>query len=412
MGRGRDVEMNDMVEINTETRRHGDPVTRRRGNSERIIPRVTPSPCLRVLSFILLLLSIGTNQVIAAGYPSFKPALPGWRYEFPIDHRIHRDFKTEWWYYNGYLKGPAEQTFGYQITFFRVGLIRGPLPREGSRWHIRDVYMAHLAVTDIKNQAFFYQEKADRGNLGLAGAEVDQYRVWIENWEVIEKGKNHQIQAGDGDLSLIINLIPTGPPLIHGINGVIRKGAGTGQAAHYYSMTRMETQGFIKIKGKAIPVTGFSWMDHEFGSNQLQEAEAGWDWFSVQLDNGIDLMVYQLRQEDGRVDPNSSGTLVGLDSRKIHLSLPDIKIRVLSYWKSLRSGATYPAAWEVYLPTQDLRLELLPLVADQELMTPKSTRITYWEGVVNIKGTYKGRPVEGKGYVEMTGYDRRFRPKI
>ena len=153
-------------------------------------------------------------------------------------------------------------------------------------------------------------------------------------------------------------------------------------------------------------------MDHEFGSNLLQKTQIGWDWFSLQLDNGMDLMIYQLRHEDGRVDPNSSGTLAWPESRKIHLPLSDIKLRVLNYWKSSRSGATYPASWEIHLPKHDLRLELEPWIADQELMTPKSTGITYWEGIVGVKGTYKGRNVEGKGYVEMTGYDRGFRPKI
>ena len=191
---------------------------------------------------------------------------------------------------------------------------------------------------------------------------------------MIEKGTSHQITAGEGDLQLSLNIIPTRPPLIHGLNGVIRKGAGAGRAAHYYSLTRMETKGIIKIKGKEIPVTGISWMDHEFGSNQLQETQIGWDWFSVQLDNGMDLMIYQLRHEDGRVDPNSSGTLAGSDCRPIHLSLSDIKLRVLNFWKSPRSGAAYPASWEVYLPQHDLRLELVPLMADQELMTPKEYR--------------------------------------
>jgi predicted secreted hydrolase len=202
------------------------------------------------------------------------------------------------------------------------------------------------------------------------------------------------------------------PPLIHGVDGITRKGAGPGQASHYYSMTRMETKGYLTLKGEKFQVTGLSWMDHEFGSNQLQKTQIGWDWFSLQLDNGMDLMIYQLRQEDGEADPNSSGTLSGPDFRKIHLLLSEIKIRVLTLWKSTRSGATYPASWEIYLPQHDLRLELFPSVADQELMTPKSTRITYWEGLVRVKGSYKGRVVEGKGYVEMTGYDRRFPPKI
>ena len=363
-----------------------------------------------LLASIILLIFV--NQAGSEKNPNFKPALPGWQYEFPRDHRVHREFKTEWWYYNGYLTGPEGQRFGYQVTFFRIGLIPGPIPKEGSRWRIHEVFMAHLAVTDINNKTFLFQEKAARANLGLAGADGGQYRVWVEKWQVIEEGKGHQIQVGDGDLSLSLKIIPTGPPLIHGVDGITRKGTGAGRASHYYSMTRLETKGHVKIKGEKFQVSGLSWMDHEFGSNQLQETQIGWDWFSLQLDNGMDLMIYQLRHEDGRVDPNSSGTLSGPDSRKMHLSLSEIKLRVLNLWKSSRSGAIYPASWEIYLPQHDLRLELVPLMAGQELMTPKSTRITYWEGIVKVKGSYKGRVVEGNGYVEMTGYDRRFRPKI
>ncbi len=399
-----------MVENNIKAGQYGDAETRRHGDSKRGSPRVSPSSCLRVI--ILLLLLIVTNQAMSAEKIGFKPALPGWKFEFPRDHRVHREFKTEWWYYNGQLKGPEGQTFGYQVTFFRIGLVPGPMPKEGSLWHIREVYMAHVAVTDIHNQNFYYQEKAGRANLGLAGADMSRYRVWVENWQVLEEGKGHRLEAGEGDLSLSLNLVPTGPPLIHGLEGISRKGTGVGRASHYYSMTRMETQGHIKLKGRNIQVTGLSWMDHEFGSNQLEETQIGWDWFSLQLDNGMDLMIYQLRHEDGRVDSNSSGTLAGPDSRKIHLSLSEMRLRVLKLWKSSRSGALYPASWEIYLPQHDLRLELVPLMADQELMTPKSTRITYWEGIVGVKGSHKGRVVEGNGYVEMTGYDRRFRPKI
>jgi predicted secreted hydrolase len=390
----------------------GEVVKRKSRNTGTNSLRVPASPLLRVIFFILLFLSIDINLAYPEKPPQFKPALPGWRFEFPRDHRVHREFKTEWWYYTGHLKDPEGRTYGYQVTFFRVGLIPGLPPTGSSRWGIREVYLAHLAVTDVNNRAFFYQEKTSRGNLGLAGADQDRYRVWVENWQVSEEGPGHQIIAGDKDLGLSLNVIPTRSPIIHGIKGVSQKGPGAGQASHYYSLTRLETKGNLKIKGKEIPVSGLSWMDHEFGSNQLQESQVGWDWFSIQLDNGLDLMIYLLRHSDGRVDPNSSGTLVLPDSKPIHLAHPEINLQVLNYWKSARSGATYPASWKVYLPQHDLKLDLIPLVADQELITSKSTGVTYWEGAVRVKGTHKGRSVEGKGYVELTGYDKRFKPKI
>jgi predicted secreted hydrolase len=277
---------------------------------------------------------------------------------------------------------------------------------------MREVYLAHLAVTDVQKKTFVYAEKVGRGNLGLAGAEEKRYRVWVDNWEVREEGKTHQLSAQDKDLGLSLTLTPRRSPIIHGINGVSQKAAGPGRASHYYSQTRMETKGVLTIKGRDIRVSGLSWMDHEFGSNQLEKDQAGWDWFSVQLNNGMDLMIYQLRRTDGSVDPHSSGTLVLPESKPIHLNLSDIQIRVDHKWKSPRSGADYPASWTIHLPQHDIKLELTPLLADQELITAKSTRVTYWEGAVKVRGTSKGRSVDGEGYVELTGYDKRFRPKI
>jgi predicted secreted hydrolase len=272
--------------------------------------------------------------------------------------------------------------------------------------------MAHLALTDISRKNFRYLEKASRANLGLAGAAEDRYRIWAEDWKIEEDGPNHVLLAGDKDWGLSLKAVPVRAPAIHGLQGVSQKGEGPGHASHYYSLTRMETSGMITLQAKQIPVTGLSWMDHEFGSNQLLAYQVGWDWFSLQLENGWDLMLYQIRRQDGRVDPYSSGTLVVEDGRAIHLPLPQWQIAVLGFWKSPKSKAEYPAAWQINVPAQGLALRLKPLVQDQELLTLKSTRVTYWEGAVSIEGVLRGRPIRGRGYVEMTGYDKRFVPRI
>jgi predicted secreted hydrolase len=365
-----------------------------------------------VTLFTILFLFMALDPAFSGKPADFKPALPGWRYVFPRDHGAHREFKTEWWYYNGHLEDSSGNSYGYQMTFFRVGLIPGRLLTGGSRWRVREVYLAHLTITDVRHKTFLFQEKADRGNLGLAGADEGRYRVWVENWKADQNGQWHQITAGDRELGFSLKLIPLRAPVIHGVNGVSQKGAGIGRASHYYSITRMETTGILKIKGKEISVRGLSWMDHEFGTNQLAENQTGWDWFSVQLSNGVDLMIYQLRQQGGGVDPNSSGTMILSDSQKVHLPWSEIDLRSLSSWKSTQSSATYPASWAIDLPRHEMRLSLTPVLVDQELLTPKSTGVTYWEGKVKVQGTYKGRPIEGEGYVELTGYDRRFRPKI
>jgi predicted secreted hydrolase len=203
-------------------------------------------------------------------------------------------------------------------------------------------------------------------------------------------------------------LKPEKNPVIHGQNGISRKAEGEGHASHYYSITRLKTQGKLFLKGAEVPVRGLSWMDHEFGSNQLQQYQVGWDWFSIQLDNGVDLMFYQIRQTDGKIDPVSSGTIVFPDGTYEHLSQKEFRIEVLRNWKSQKSKANYPSKWRLKAYSRNTELVLSPTVSDQELMTQESTRITYWEGSVKVEGKYQNRPIKGMGYVELTGYAKPF----
>lgn len=343
----------------------------------------------------------------------FRLALPGKVFRFPGDHGAHREYRTEWWYYNGHLVDSGGRPLGYQLTFFRVGL-RPPEagPPRGSRWRIGEVVLAHLAVSDPDGQRFEFREKAARANLGLAGAATGRYQVWLETWRVEEKGGAHFLEAGDRTLGLSLRLTPDRPPIIHGLGGVSRKGPGPGRASHYYSLTRIPTRGEIRLNGKTRVVRGQSWMDHEFGSNQLGPDQLGWDWFALQIGDDLDLMLYQIRQRETGVDPHSSGTLVLHPGGPVHLTREDFSIRVLATWQSPRSGAVYPAAWELRVPGRELVLQVTPWLPDQELETPNSTRVTYWEGAVAVRGTFRGQAVSGKGYVELTGYDTRFRPRF
>jgi predicted secreted hydrolase len=203
-------------------------------------------------------------------------------------------------------------------------------------------------------------------------------------------------------------LVPQKEPVIHGQNGISQKGEGKGYASHYYSITRLKTTGKVFLENKEIPVEGNSWMDHEFGSNQLQENQVGWDWFSIQLDNGIDLMFYNIRHRDGRTDPSSSGTVVFPDGKYRYLSKKEFQIDVLDQWKSIRGAAIYPSSWRVKVPAQQIELRLTPTVKNQELITKESTQVTYWEGSVKVGGKYQGHPVKGMSYVELTGYAKPF----
>jgi predicted secreted hydrolase len=220
--------------------------------------------------------------------------------------------------------------------------------------------------------------------------------------------RDHFLKGGDKDLGIELLLTPEKKPVIHGHNGISQKAEGEGYASHYYSITRLKTEGKIFFEKKEIPVQGRSWMDHEFGSTQLRAYQVGWDWFGIQLENGADLMIYQIRHQDRRIDPYSSGTIIFPDGNLQPLPLKDFEIKFLDQWKSQKSGALYPSKWRIDVPSHRIELTLTPTVKDQELITQESTRVTYWEGSVRVEGKYQGNPIKGMGYVELTGYAKPF----
>jgi len=329
--------------------------------------------------------------------------LPGRKFSFPADHYSHPDFKTEWWYYTGHLQAESGKRYGYQVTFFRFG-VRDRQKNMKEPPLFTDLYMAHFALSDIAAQKFTFRERINRGYGDKAGAATDRYLVCNEDWKVEGDEKNHRIFVSDRGTTLRLSLNSLKPPVLHGGRGHSQKGEGEGRASYYYSLTRMQTDGELTIDGKTEKVRGLSWMDHEFGSNQLREDQVGWDWFSIQLDNQTDLMLYLMRRKDGSVDPYSSGTLVNADGTTQHLALGDYRVEILDRWKSPKSDASYPMKWKVTVPGREVELEITPAFADQELITNRSTRVTYWEGAVSVRGTFRNKPIAGHGYVEMTGY--------
>jgi predicted secreted hydrolase len=224
--------------------------------------------------------------------------------------------------------------------------------------------------------------------------------------------QNHLLKAGGKDFGIELLLLPEKNPVIHGKNGISQKAEGEGFASHYYSITRLKTEGKIFLKGKEFSVQGMGWMDHEFGSNQLRQYQIGWDWFSIQLDNGVDLMLYQIRHKDGKPDLYSSGTIIFPDGRSDHLPFKEFQIDSLDRWKSPKSKATYPSRWKIKVPRYGIELNLSPMIKDQELITEASTRVTYWEGSVKIEGISQGHPIKGRGYAELTGYAKPFNKGI
>jgi len=340
----------------------------------------------------------------------FRPALPGYSFRFPYDHGTHDEFQTEWWYYTGHLQAADGRTFGFQLTVFRRAGAHAAAARNPSRWAIRHLYFAHFAVTDEQGRRFLFTEKLSRAGLGKAGADAGRLAVWIDEWRVQADGDTHVLQAQAEGVALRLRLTPAKPPVIHGADGISRKGDGPGDSSHYYSFTRMRTEGTLMLDGTAWPVTGLSWMDHEFGSNQLGEAQVGWDWFSLQLADSTELMIYRIRRRDGSVEPASGGTWIRPDGTAVPLARDDIAIDVLDHWQSRQSGSRYPARWRIRVPAVRLAVEVVPTVSAQELITRRSTQVTYWEGSVTCAGERESRPVAGLGYAELTGYAKLHSP--
>ncbi|MFB3817127.1 MAG: lipocalin-like domain-containing protein [Candidatus Methylomirabilales bacterium] len=362
-----------------------------------------------VLAFLApLLLGAPAPQRAAT---EFRQALPGYRFAFPQDHYAHEDFRTEWWYYTGHLATPSGDRFGYQVTFFRSGL---PEARGNpSRWAARNLYLAHFAVSDIGARRFSYFERVSREALGQAGASRDAFRVWNGDWEVQGDGEAQRLRAREGGFAVELMLVPLKPPVVHGRDGVSRKGEGPGQASHYYSLTRLKTEGRLTVRGKTVEVKdGSSWMDHEFGSTELAPNQVGWDWFSLQLDDGAELMLYLIRRAGGEADPASAGTWVGPDGASRHLERGEFSVEVLERWRSPRSKGVYPMGWRIRVPGLGLDVRVTPAFPEQELDTARSTQVVYWEGAGRAEGTRAGRPVTGKAYVEMTGYAAPFRKRL
>ncbi len=339
----------------------------------------------------------------APGAGGFRRATAPFAFRFPRDHGAHPDTRIEWWYTTGHLASGARR-FGYELTFFRVGIDRS-LESAASAWAPHTIYFAHLALTDEAGRRFRWAERIARPALGASGSDTSTWRVWVEDWSATPAGGNRtRLTAHDAEFGIDLELEPAKPPAIHGTDGVSRKGAQPGETSHYYSLPRLGTRGFVRVGRDTLAVAGTSWMDHEFGSGELGPGVSGWDWFALQLDDGSDLMLYRLRRAAGGDDPASSGTWIDARGRTRHLARDAFGVVGTARWKSARTGAVYPARWRVRVPGEGLDVEVEPVLADQELATSSAAGIVYWEGRVRVRGTRRGRPVAGEGYVELTGY--------
>ncbi|MDX2162180.1 MAG: lipocalin-like domain-containing protein [bacterium] len=330
-------------------------------------------------------------------------------WQFPRDFAAHEDYQTEWWYYTGNIATAEGRRFGYQFTIFRRSITAEAATPESSEWRSNQLYMAHFAVSDVEGGRFFHDERFSRGGAGLAGAVYQPtYQTWLEDWRVSgldDAARERRLTARmtyDGlPVAVDFTLSLVKPPALQGVNtdGLSAKSGEAGNASHYYSLTRMPTQGTITIGAETFSIDGYSWMDHEFSTSALGSGALGWDWFGLQFDDGREIMIGQIRLTDGGKDPNFGGLLVNADGSTRYLPSSAITITPTAAWTSPHTGAEYPAGWSIAVDTGapiPLTFTLTPQLADQEL---HGGGIAYWEGTVRIDGD-----VSGYGYAELTGY--------
>lgn len=335
----------------------------------------------------------------SAGYDQAKRVQP---LDFPTDHGAHPGFRSEWWYLTGNLLADDGTRYGFQFTIFRFALAPQP-GKSDSSWATRQAYMAHFALTDIDSGRIHTFERFSRGALGLAGAEGAPFRVWLDNWKLASEGESlfpWQLQVDEDDISLKLEIRTDKPLVLQGEQGLSRKGPESGNASYYYSYTRLAATGQLSLADKQLHVEGTAWLDREWSTSVLSPEVKGWDWFSLQLDDGSDLMLYQLRTDHGIVEEFGAGKLVSADGGSQSLSGSEFQLEPMAYWRSPQTRIRYPIRWRIRIPAKRIELIATAAIPNQEL----DLSVRYWEGALTVQGAQQELPVSGVGYLEMTGY--------
>ena len=303
----------------------------------------------------------------------YRTAVPGYRFEFPRDYFNHPDFQTEWWYYTGNLKSASGHRYGFELTFFRQAVSRDPA--QSATWDVKDLYLAHLALSDLDGQHFYHAERINRAGPEIAGVSASRGRIWNGNWQIQWEGSDQELQAIDGRFQLQLKLHPEKPPVIHGENGVSQKAEGAGHASYYISLMRLAASGKLELNGETLEVSGLAWMDHEFFTHQLESNQVGWDWLSLQLEDNTEFMLFHIRRKDGSLDPFSAGTYVDAQGKSTHLRCSEFTLQPLvKSWTSPDTHAIYPIAWRMAIPKLEIELDARPLLATKSLPETQTSR--------------------------------------
>jgi len=327
----------------------------------------------------------------------YRDVVPGNVVTFPDDMHYRKDYRFQWWYFTGHLYDGSGREFGYELTFFIIGVQKRLFT---SKFGTNNIYISHFAISDIEKKRFYHTADTDNGAFGFAGAKEDRLRVWVGNDSLEAAKEKMHIHALDGDTWLNLWLVPVKAVVLNGVGGYSRKSEESPLVSSlYFSYTNLATEGSLKFNGTVFRVKGKSWFDREISSKSLGKDYAGWDWFSIQLNDEREIMLYLIRRKDGTIDNFSSGTLVYPDGRYRHLSKNEFIVTVLKHYTSKKTGAHYPSQWKITIPSENAEFMVSPMIEDQEFLGTYSTGNYYWEGTCKVEGSSPGR-----AYVEMTGY--------
>ncbi len=382
-----------------------------RAASPNSIIQHSRSRCFRFGSHVVLLWFIcyPSFSLSAEPQPAFRhPENPA-QLKFPRAHASHPEFRIEWWYITGHLYSETGRRFGLQITFFRNA---GKPQAEDSDFGSTQIFLAHMAVTDLETGAFYHQERLNREGWN-AGASTESMDLYNGNWtlratEFNDRGDPTSIRVNGSihtDVSFELAFQPTKGRVLFGNNGYSQKGPNPNAASYYITFPRLQVEGKLSLPGGSFAVTGQAWMDHEISSNQLSDEQVGWDWVQMQLFDGTEVMAYRLRRKDGSTDPYSFFNWIDKTGGITTVSPDAFEWIPNGYWQSPNTGGSYPirpilkAKHPVTGKTHTYYV--IPRQEEQEL-EGNLGGISYWEGALDIQNEVG--EVIGVGYLELTGY--------
>ncbi|PSW21557.1 carotenoid 1,2-hydratase [Photobacterium sanctipauli] len=318
----------------------------------------------------------------------FSQVEPGKILSFPRDHLSHPDFRTEWWYLTANLEAENGEVFGVQWTLFRSAASNS----SGKGWESPQRFMSHTVITSAKQT--WAAERFARGGIGQAGVRSRPFLAWLDNWQWRSYSDSPfpaVLTFADGDMKATLAVQKTGEHVLQGEQGYSKKHATENIASYYYSEPFLHVNGKLELNGETYKVKGKGWYDHEWSSVGLSELQQGWDWFSVHLDDGRALMLYQIREKNRQ--PYYFGSLSWPNGESLKLGEGDIRLVPVTF--TTHKGRNYPLKWSIAIPSQDISIKVDVVRKEQWLPFVFS----YWEGPIEVSGSHSGQ-----GFMELTGY--------